>query len=118
MVEFENAALAACDLYTQGPTGYPYYHQLEIFGAEGTLRARDSDMLAVRRFDERGMPYPTASESLLHINDAYVEEHRLFYEAVLYDAPVPLDPAALELSLAAIRSAETGEGISLPLGAE
>ena len=121
MVEFENGTLAACDLYTQAPTGYPYYHQLEIYGTEGLLRARDSDMLAVSRFDQDGMSYPTAYESLLHINDAYVEEHRLFYEAVLDDTPVPLDTAdaraALELSLAATRSAETGERVSLPLGA-
>lgn len=119
-VDFENGTLAACDLYTQAPTGYPYYHQLEIFGTEGLLRARDSDMIAVSRFDAGGMSYPTAYETLLHINDAYIEEHRLFYEAMIEDSDVPLDPrdarAALEMSLAATQSAETGRRVRLPLG--
>ena len=113
--------LAACDLYSQAPTGYPYYHQLEIIGTEGILRARDTDMITVASFDGRGMHHPTAYESLLHIDDAYVVEQRLFYEAVLSDGPLPLDPrdarAALEITLAAMRAADTGQRIPLPLSA-
>lgn len=117
-VEFENGVLAACDLYSQAPSGYPYYHQLEIIGSRAVLRARDSDMITLTKFDSLGGHYPTAYESLLHINDAYVNEQRLFFEAILHDRPLPLDPAdaraALELSLAATHSAMIGERVDLP----
>jgi myo-inositol 2-dehydrogenase / D-chiro-inositol 1-dehydrogenase len=120
-VEFVNDVLAACDLYSQAPTGYPYYHQLEIVGTDGILRARDTDMITLTAFDGRGMHHPTAYESLLHIDDAYVLEQRLFYEAVLGGGPLPLDPrdarAALEIALAAARAAETGQRVELPLTA-
>lgn len=117
-VEFENGVLGACDLYTQAPTGYPYYHQLEIIGSEGILRARDRDMITTTRFDTDGMSYPTAYESLLHIDDAYITEQRLFFEAILNDTPLPLDPndarAALEMALATTHSAETGQTVDIP----
>jgi myo-inositol 2-dehydrogenase/D-chiro-inositol 1-dehydrogenase len=120
-VEFLNDVLGACDLYSQAPTGYPYYHQLEIIGTDGILRARDSDMITLTSFDGHGMHHPAAYESLLHIDDAYVVQQRLFYEAVLSGGPLPLDPrdarAALEITLAAMRAAETGQRVELPLSA-
>lgn len=117
-IVFANDVLAACDLYSQAPTGYPYYHQLEIVGTEGILRARDTDMITVTRFDEHGMHFPTAYESLLHITDAYVAEQRVFFDCIVTDTPVPLDPldarSALELALAAQYAAETGTRVDLP----
>lgn len=118
-VEFVNGILAGCDLYSQAPSGYPYYHQFEIIGTDGILRARDTDMITLTRFDGEGMQFPTAYHSLLHINDAYVTEHALFYDAIEHDTPVPLDPsaarAALELVLAATASAESGVAVDLPI---
>lgn len=118
-VEFENGVLGACDLYSQAPADYPYYHQLELVGTEGILRACDRDMITLTAYDGHGMRYPAAYESLLHITDAYAREQRLFFEAIADDRPVPLDPrharAALELALAATRSAETGARVDLPL---
>jgi len=117
-VEFRNDVLAACDLYSRAPVGYPYYHQLEIVGTEGVLRARDTDMVTLTSYDRAGMHHPVAYESLLHITDAYAHEQRLFFQAILHDRPVPLDPhdarAALEMVLAAIRAAATGARVSLP----
>lgn len=117
-LEFANGILAGCDLYSQAPSGYPYYHQLEIVGTKGILRARDTDMITLTRYDAGGMQFPTAYDSLLHITDAYVNEQRLFFEAVRNGTPVPLDPhdarAALELALAATYSAETGQRVDLP----
>jgi len=117
-VEFENGVLAACDLYTQAPTGYPYYHQLEIIGTRAVLRARDTDMITLMKFDAQGSHFPTAYETLLHINDAYVNEQRLFFESILHGSPVPLDPAdaraALEMALAATHAAATGERVDFP----
>jgi predicted dehydrogenase len=118
-VEFENGVLAACDLYSQAPADYPYYHQLEIIGTEGILRACDRDMITLTAYDGHGMRYPAAYESLLHITDAYAREQRLFFEAITEDRPLPLDPsdarAALELALAATHSAETHRRVELPL---
>jgi predicted dehydrogenase len=118
-IRFRNGVLAACDLYSQAPTGYPIYHQLEIIGDAGILRARDSDMVTVSRYGAQGMRYPVAYESLLHIGDAYILEQRRFFEAILKDTEPPLDPldarAALELSLAATRAATTGTTVTLPL---
>ena len=117
-VTFANGVLAACDLYSQAPSSYPYYHQLEIVGTEGVLRARDTDMITLTRFDAQGMHFPTAYGSLLHIDDAYVTEQRIFFDAVNHDTPLPLDPtdarAALEMALAATYSASTGQEVSLP----
>jgi len=117
-VEFHNDVLAACDMYTQAPSTYPYYHQLEIVGTEGILRARDTDMMTLTTHDDRGMHYPVAYESLLHITDAYVHEQRLFFEAIVHHKPVPLHPrearAALELALAALHAAATGQRVPLP----
>lgn len=117
-ITFENDVLAACDLYSQAPTGYPYYHQLEIVGTEGVLRARDTGMITLTSFDAQGMHFPTAYESLLHITDAYVVEQRLFIDSILGDTPVPLDPfdarSALELALAAQCAATTGRRVNLP----
>jgi predicted dehydrogenase len=51
--------------------------------------------------------------------DAYALEQRLFFESILSGNPVPLAPresrAALEMALAAIRSSETGQPVTLPL---
>jgi len=118
-VEFENGVLAGCDIYTQAPPDYPYYHHLEIVGTDGVLRACDRDMITLTAYDGRGMHYPVAYESLLHITDAYVHEQRLFFEAIAADRPVALAPndarAALELALAAAHSAEIRRRVDLPL---
>ncbi len=117
-VEFENGVLAACDLFTQAPAEYPFYHQLEIIGTRGVLRARDTDMITLTKFDSSGSHFPTAYETLLHINDAYVNEQRLFFDSILHGRPLPLDPidarAALELSLAVTQAAITGERVDIP----
>jgi myo-inositol 2-dehydrogenase/D-chiro-inositol 1-dehydrogenase len=117
-VEFTNGALAACDLYTHAPTGYPYYHQLEIIGTKGILRARDTDMQTLSVFTSAGAQFPCAYGSLLHIGDAYVNEQRAFFTAIMQDSPLPLDPldarAALELSLAAAHAASLGKSVPLP----
>jgi predicted dehydrogenase len=118
-VRFRNGTLGACDIFNSGPAGYPNHHELEIFGTDGVVRSRDLDSLAVMNFDDGGAHFPTASESLLLIPEAYLTEQRLFFESILNDGPVPLDPAesraALEMAIAAMRSSESGERVSLPL---
>lgn len=118
-ITFANGAIGACDLYTNAPAVYPWYHQLEIIGSKAILRARDSDMVTLTRFDATGTHFPTSFETLLHVGDAYVNEQKQFFESILFDRPLPLDSAsaraALELALAATLSAETGTRVDLPL---
>lgn len=117
-VEFENDVLAACDLYTHAPTTYPFFHELEIIGTEAIIRARDTDMVTFTRFDGNGAQFPAAYETLLHVNDAYFNEQKAFFETIRDDRPLPLDPAsaraALEIALAADHAASTGTRVEIP----
>jgi UDP-N-acetylglucosamine 3-dehydrogenase len=121
-ITFNNGVLGACDIFTNAPAGYPNHHELEIFGTQGMVRSRDLDSLALTRFDANTARFPTASESLLVVLDAYVLEQRLFFESILDGTQVPLDPresrAALEMALAAIQSSVSGQPVTLPLSAE
>jgi len=121
LIRFKNGVLGACDIFNQAPIGYPNHHELEIIGARGVVRSRDLDSHGLTCFDSAGAHFPTASESLLLVPRAYELEQRLFFESILNDGPIPLDPresrAALGMALAAIRSSETGERVLLPLAA-
>jgi myo-inositol 2-dehydrogenase/D-chiro-inositol 1-dehydrogenase/scyllo-inositol 2-dehydrogenase (NAD+) len=116
-VRFANDALGVCEIYNQAPVGYPNHHEFEVFGTRGMLRALDMDSVSLTSFDSGGARFPTAAESLLLVREAYALEQRLFFESILYDLPTPLDPhegrAALELALAAVESAATGQRVSL-----
>ena len=121
-VRFANGVLATCDIFNQAPAGYPNHHDFQVYGTRGVLRARDLDALALVAFDAAGAHFPSAPDSLLLVPDAYLLEQRLFFESILNGTPLPLDPregrAALELALAAIQSAATGQHVTLPLAAE
>jgi predicted dehydrogenase len=120
-IRFRNGVLGACDIFNQAPLGYPSHHELDIIGTSGVVRSRDLDSLALTCFDDAGAHFPSASESLLIVPTAYALEQQLFFQSLLDDEPVPLDAresrAALEMALAAIRSSETGERVTLPLAA-
>ena len=119
-VRFENDVLGVCEIYNQAPTGYPNHHEFEVFGTRGMLRSRDIDSVSLTSFDADGAHFPTAAESLLLVRDAYALEQRLFFESILAETPVPLDPresrASLELALAAVDSASSGEWVTLAHG--
>lgn len=118
-LEFENGVFAACDLFTHAPSNYPYFHQLEIIGTEAIIRARDTNMITLTKFDAAGAHFPVAYETLLHVNDAYFNEQKAFFETIRDDRPLPLDPAsaraALEIALAASHAAATGTRVEIPL---
>jgi myo-inositol 2-dehydrogenase/D-chiro-inositol 1-dehydrogenase len=120
-IRFRNGVLGACDIFNQAPLGYPNHHELEIIGTSGVVRSRDLDSLGMTYFDDMGGHFPSASESLLLVPTAYALEQRLFFQSILDDKPVPLDPresrAALEMALAAIRSSESGLRVMLPVAA-
>jgi predicted dehydrogenase len=120
-IRFRNGVLGACDIFNQAPLGYPNHHELEIIGTSGVVRSRDLDSLGLTCFDDAGAHFPSASESLLLVPTAYALEQQLFFQSILDDKPVPLDPresrAAIEMALAAIRSSQSGERVMLPLAA-
>lgn len=118
-IKFKNGVLGGVDLFINCPRHYPSFHQLEIYGEHGLIRAMDPDMETLRVYRETGMTFPVAYSSLLHIDDAYTLEHRQFYDAIERDEPVPLDPwharQALEMGLATRDACITGRPVKLPL---
>ncbi len=50
---FANGAFGASEIVTNLPHGYPYYHHLEVFGAEGVIRADDAPMPVYRETTEQ-----------------------------------------------------------------
>ncbi len=55
-LRFANGAFGASEIVTNLPHGYPYYHHLEVFGAEGMIRADDADLPVYRETAESGSP--------------------------------------------------------------
>ncbi len=119
-VNFANGAVASGEVSNCLPPGYPSYHQLEIFGTRGAIRAKDHDQQSLVRFAEGGAGHPDSYRLLLHVQDAYVSELAQFVQSWRDDRPVPL-PAeeareALRLGLAADESARTGRPVDLTAG--
>jgi myo-inositol 2-dehydrogenase/D-chiro-inositol 1-dehydrogenase len=117
-VRFRNGALGATEVVNRLPLGYPYYHQLEVFGTAGLIRATDPSMVTLTDYRaDAGLRQPLNFATLLHVDEAYVAELRGLAEAVIDDTPVPLPPeearAALAISLAAVRSSGEGRVVRL-----
>ncbi|MDA8218662.1 MAG: Gfo/Idh/MocA family oxidoreductase, partial [Dehalococcoidales bacterium] len=114
---FANGAVGSAEITNSLPPGYPAYHQLDICGTRGLIRARDTDQQALIHFGDTGAHYPGTYERLLHIPDAYTSELADFVTALQGDRPVPLPPeesrAALQFALAAVRSAREGRPVGV-----
>jgi len=99
------------------PPGYPAFHQCEIYGTRGAVRAKDHDLVSVTRYHDDGADFPESDQILLHNRTAYVREWAGFLDAVERGGHVPLPPeearAALRLALATVESARTGLPVSL-----
>lgn len=121
-VTFEGGGVAAAEVVNQLPRGFPYFHMMEVLGTRGRIRATDPLMAPLTVADERGLSQPLNFGTLLHVDSAYATELAGFAAAVRTDGPVPL-PAqearnAIELSVAAVRSSQSGRPVSLPLPRE
>lgn len=118
-ITFDNGSVAAAEIVNQLPTGYPYFHMMEVIGQNGRIRALDPHMsplmVATMQGQTQAMNFPT----LLHVDRAYVDEIEAFALAIQSGEAPPLSPhdarAAVELSVAAVRSSELGRPVSLPL---
>jgi predicted dehydrogenase len=116
-VRFANSAIGSSEISNCLPPGYPAFHQFEIYGLRGAIRARDHELVSLTRFRDGGADYPESVHILLHNQTAYTREHAAFVDAVREGRPLPMPPeearAALRLALAAVDSARTGHTVSL-----
>jgi predicted dehydrogenase len=118
-VEFDNGAIAAAEIVNQLPPGYPYFHMMEVIGTGGRIQATDPPMSPLTVADKQGMTQKMNFPTLLHVDQAYVNEIETFTRLLLHGEQPPITPqdarAAVELSVAAVRSSETGKPVTLPL---
>lgn len=116
-VRFAGGAIGSAEVLNGAPPGYPAFHQLELYGTAGAIRARDHELTGLVRFGENGADYPGHYEMLLHNLPAYARELEALVDAITGTRPLPMPPtearAALAIALAAVRSAETGQTVAV-----
>jgi predicted dehydrogenase len=122
---FDGGGVGLAEISWAYPQGFggTLYAQLDVVGTAGKIQYADKDtnpMLAYTA--ERGHELPRYFRFMSTTEYAFEEEIRHFVSCILdYQEPAvsPQDArAALEMTLAAQRSAETGQPIRLPLGKE
>lgn len=120
-VRFRGGAIGSAEVLNCAPPGYPAFHQLELYGERGAIRARDHELTGLTRFTNTGADFPGHYEMLLHNLPAYARELAELVDAIQTRRPVRMPPtearAALEIALAAVRSAHTGVPVRLGDGA-
>ena len=120
-VGFDNGAIGSAEVLNCAPPGYPAFHMMELYGTAGAIRARDHELVGLTRYGNTGTDYPGTFDMLLHNLPAYARELAELVAAIRAGRPVVMPPsearAALELTLAAVRSAQTGEVVRLGDGA-
>jgi predicted dehydrogenase len=121
-ITFANGAVAASEIVNQLPRGYAYFHMTEVIGTRGSIRAVDTEQSPFTVADNTSLRQPVNFPTLLHVDQAYVDELASFAQSVRHADPLPLSArearGAVELSLAAVRSSSLGVPVSLPLPAE
>lgn len=117
MIHFDNGAIGSAEIANCIPPSYPAFHQFELYGNAGAIRAKDQELLSITHYRDDGADFPDSSHILLHHLAAYVREQAAFIQAMQTDSAVPLAPengrAALELALAAVESARSGKVVRL-----
>ena len=120
-VRFAGGAIGSAEVLNCAPPGYPAFHQLELYGTEGAIRARDHELTGLVRFGDAGADFPGHYEMLLHNLPAYARELAELVDAIRRERPLWLPPgearAALAIALAAVRSAATGRTVAMDAAA-
>ena len=103
-----------------GDFGGTLYAQLDVVGTEGKIQYADKDTNPMLIYTtEKGHELPRYFEFMSATEYAFEEEIRHFVRCILDDREPAVSPqdarAVLEMTLAAQRSAETGEAVQLPL---
>ena len=116
-VRFRDGAIGSAEVLNCAPPGYPAFHQLELYGLSGAIRARDHELTGLTRFGDAGADFPGHYDMLLHNLPSYARELAELVDAIASHRPVRMPPtearAALEIALAAVRSAHVGHEILL-----
>jgi predicted dehydrogenase len=119
-VRFEDGAIGSAEVLNCAPPGYPAFHQLELYGSEGAIRARDHELTGLTRFGDTGADFPGHYDMLLHNLPAYSRQLWELVGAIRADRALHMPPtearAALAIALAAVRSAQTGKTVKLSAG--
>ena len=109
VVRFAGGGLGGAEITWRPPAGYPAYHQLELYGTAGVLRARDHDSLTLTHHVDGGARFPGNHDMLLRNGPIYVRQLAEFIAGIQEGRPMWVAPddarAALALALGAIRSA-------------
>jgi myo-inositol 2-dehydrogenase/D-chiro-inositol 1-dehydrogenase len=117
VIRFANGAIGSGEISYHPPASYPAFHQLELFGTAGAIRARDHELIGATEYDAEGAHFPGAHELLLHNHSAYARQLAEFLAAIRESRQVSMPPsearAALAVALALIQSAQTGYEITL-----
>jgi myo-inositol 2-dehydrogenase/D-chiro-inositol 1-dehydrogenase len=117
-VRFADGAVGSTEISNCAPPGYPAFHQLELYGTEGAIRAKDHDLVSLVRYHDEGTEFPDSYEILLHNVTAYARQLAEFIDAVRGERPPMMTPdearAALALALAALESATIGQPVKIP----
>lgn len=116
-VRFANGCIASSELSRVLPPCYPAFHQFEIYGSAGALRARDTELASLTHYRREGASYPGHYGILLQRPEIYVRQLAAFVESLARGTAPPVSAAdaraALALALAADRSARTGRTVTL-----
>ena len=117
VVRFANGALGSGEISYHPPASYPAFHQLELFGTAGAIRARDHELIGATEYDAKGAHFPGAHELLLHTCSTYVRQLAEFVAAIRESCEARMPPsearAALAVALALIELARTGREVAL-----
>lgn len=121
-VQFEGGAIASAEVHNALPGSYPAFHQCEVYGTAGAIRAKDLELQYIARYGDDGGDFPGVRGIFLDNPTAYTREWTAFLDAVQFGRPLPMPPeearAALQLALAASESARLGHPVLLePFGA-
>lgn len=117
-IRFAGGAMGSTEIVPSMPPGYPNFHELEVYGANGMVRANDQEAQSYMLYSGDAVRMPQSRSNLLHNATAYAREHAAFVDAVMLDHALPMEPEearwAVEVALAADESARTGQVIRLP----
>jgi myo-inositol 2-dehydrogenase/D-chiro-inositol 1-dehydrogenase len=96
-------------------SGFGYDVRTEVFGSEGALMigySRDTPML---RFDAKGIHSDHIHWFLERFDQAYVDELRVFVDAIVDDTPVPVDGNDARAAMVLAYAAEASRRENVPV---
>jgi len=121
--KFDGGGVGFAEMSWAYPQGFggALYAQLDVVGTEGKIQYGEKDTNPMLIYSvEKGHELPRYFKFMSTTEYAFEEEIRHFVRCILDDREPAVSPqdarAALEMALAAQRSAETGAPVSLPSG--